>query len=470
MKQIAMLVAVSLLVFLSASGLVMIERVSAIDNDENTWVGAAPLPAVKSGESGEAAVVAGKIYVMSSSTNFEFDPATNAWTAKTPMPTPRLYFAIASYQNKIYIIGGYNRVNGTNTEYSVNEVYDPATDTWQTKQPMPTSRYDLTANVVNGEIYLISGSTNAFSLTVENDVYNVANDSWTTKEPIPYAVGGYASAVMDGKVFIMGGSNWGSAVNFNQIYDPANDNWSMGARLPNPICYAAAGATIGIFAPKRIYVFGGQSSDEFGSTSIGMGMGTHLNQVYNPENDTWILGASMPIARELLTIGVVNDKLYVMGGVVGLLLDTLTSSEIYSPIGYGTPDPSYLFETSPPTLTLVSPNQIYNVSSVPLVFTSDKQLDWAGYSLDGKQNVTINGNFTLTDLSNGSHTIRVYANDTFGNVGASQTVAFSVVLPPSPRLFLTEAVVAVVGAAGVVIGVFLYLRKKKPATVSLKES
>ncbi len=49
-----------------------------------------------------------------------------------------------------------------------------------------------------------------------------------------------------------------------------------------------------------------------------------------------------------------------------------------------------------------------------------------GYNLDGQANTTITGNTTLTGLLDGSHYVVVYANDTAGNMGASNTVYFTV--------------------------------------------
>ena len=39
------------------------------------------------------------------SINEQYDPTTNTWTIKPSMHTPRAYFAIAAYQHKIYCIG-----------------------------------------------------------------------------------------------------------------------------------------------------------------------------------------------------------------------------------------------------------------------------------------------------------------------------------------------------------------------------
>jgi hypothetical protein len=77
-------------------------------------------------------------------------------------------------------------------------------------------------------------------------------------------------------------------------------------------------------------------------------------------------------------------------------------------------------------ITLVSPqNQSYNSTLIPLTFTLNGTPSCGGYSLDGEANVTIAGNTTLT-ISEGSHSIMVYANDTDGYVGASDIVPFLV--------------------------------------------
>lgn len=83
-------------------------------------------------------------------------------------------------------------------------------------------------------------------------------------------------------------------------------------------------------------------------------------------------------------------------------------------------------DTTPPIITISSPeNKAYATISVPLVFAVDECACWIGYSVDGESNVTITGNTTLT-LSEGSHRIKVYANDTHGNMGWSDTISFMV--------------------------------------------
>jgi len=120
----------------------------------------------------------------------------------------------------------------------------------------------------------------------------------------------------------------------------------------------------------------------------------------------------------------------------------------------------YLQKTTPPKIALLSPiNQVFNESSVPLIFTVDKQVNWMGYSLDCQDNITVPGNITLSELTNGVHNITVYAEDTFGNEGASETIIFNIDVPePFPATLVIASVitVAVVGVA-----LLFYFKKRK---------
>ncbi len=83
-------------------------------------------------------------------------------------------------------------------------------------------------------------------------------------------------------------------------------------------------------------------------------------------------------------------------------------------------------------ITILSPqNKTYATTSIPLTFTVNETTSWMGYSLDDEANVTISGNTTLTGLTEGPHSVVVFANDTSGNMGVSNKVFFTVELPIS---------------------------------------
>ena len=376
--------------------------------------------------------------------NEEYNPSTNNWTVKAPMPTARMNFAIAAYQGKIYCIGGNDNYNSW---VGVNEVYNPSTNSWATKAPMPTPRSGLQANVVDGKIYCIGGTDCNGQYSAVNEVYDPATNSWSTRSPLPCQTGGYVSDVFDGEIYVIGGYDEYAYVNLNQIYNPQNDSWSYGAPPPG---YIGPGAgTIGVMAPERIYSFGDS---------------THI---YDPENNSWSLGSSLPRGGGDFVVANVDDQLYVIGGDTftgDLNGDIASETELalnqqYTPVGYGTPDPAYLLQHSPPSISLLSPlNQTYRTSSIPLLFGLNKQVSWMSYTLDGKQNVTTVGNTTLTGLTNGLHKITIYANDTYGNVGTSETITFTIA---KPAAFPTATVAAVsAGAVVAAVAVLLVYSKK----------
>lgn len=300
--------------------------VSSDNVTRDFWTTKRPMPTARSRFG--IAVVNGKIYVIGGyngsilNVNEMYDPATDTWTRKRPMPTPRYDFGIAVYQNKIYCIGGFVSLEEEPTH--ANEVYDPITDTWETKNPMPTPRAQLTANTVNGKIYLIGGRTsNPYSALSINEVYDPITDSWTTKAQIPNAVMDHASVVVDNKIYIMSGHNFTRLIHLTQIYDPLTDSWSYGAPIPTAIIGAAAGATTGAAAPKKIYVIGG-----------GDILPYSWNQVYDIEKNIWITGTSMPTPRRDLGVAVVDDVLYAIGGDSGWTFKFYGTNEQYTPIGY----------------------------------------------------------------------------------------------------------------------------------------
>jgi hypothetical protein len=356
------------------------------------------------------AVVNGKIYAIGGlsytshlNTNEMYDPATNTWTTMAAMPTARSAFGIAVYQNKIYCIGGETGEVGAINVTGANEVYDPATNTWEQKAALLTPRSEMHANMVNGKIYVMGGMKFLgmpllYQSFNDTDVYDPENDSWFTASALPTASWNYASTVLDNKIYIISG---GAQEGANQIYDPSTSTWASGAAIPSKFfsSSAAASSTTGILAPKRIYVMGG--------TTIGEG-GVSVNQVYNPYNDSWSTVASMPTARYSLSIVTVNDTLYAVGGFVGLASGPngwipTDANEQYLPIDYGTIDPTNQSPTPSPTTNITTeptqsanPNQSASPQTsseatqpanptIPPTQTSSTSPDTLKQELDGSQ-------------------------------------------------------------------------------------
>ena len=91
----------------------------------------------------------------------------------------------------------------------------------------------------------------------------------------------------------------------------------------------------------------------------------------------------------------------------------------------------FTFDLEPPIISILSPtNKTYATDSIDLNYTVSEPVAWVGYSLDGKENITIRGNTTLINLSEGLHELWLYATNAANNTGYS-SVCFAIdTIPP----------------------------------------
>ena len=250
------------------------------------------------------------------STVEEYDPTTDTWAAKSPMPTPRWGFATGTVNGQIYAIGGAKGHPGS--PLTTIEEYDPTTDTWTTKSPMPTRRWGLSASVVNGKIYAIGGGIPSGSIVVEE--YDPATDIWTEKTSIPIGRYGISTCAVNGKIYAIGGVvSYPTITSRVQEYNPVTDTWTAKADMPTARAYPSTTVVNG-----KIYVMGGETKLNDPSVPIV--------EVYDAVLDTWAREADMPTARTVFSTSVLNGKIYVIGGSTrGFPYSALTTVEEYDP-------------------------------------------------------------------------------------------------------------------------------------------
>jgi len=141
----------------------------------------------------------------------EYDPKTNTWRERTPMPTPRNHAAIGVVNGKVYVIGG--RVGAAfislASDTSLVEVYDPAADTWGTPGArMPTTRSALAYGVYNNRIYVAGGEFQdpTQQTTFRTfEAYDPATNTWTVLPPMGIARHGIAAAVVGNRFYAVSG-------------------------------------------------------------------------------------------------------------------------------------------------------------------------------------------------------------------------------------------------------------------------
>lgn len=264
------------------------------------WTKKADIP--KGG--GTASVVDGKIYVLGGTSlpsltdlsyNVVYDPLTNTWEEKTQMPTARGFLTSAVVGNKIYAIGG-----GYPSSTNKNEVYDPATDSWATKADMLNARLGMQAAVVDGIIYIFGGNYNEHNC----QAYDPGTNTWTEKTPIPEGAGGVLSVTAyNGLIYIFGGSSgWSLSVSLSKVYayNPQTDIYTPKKDMPTSRLALQTYLVNG-----KIYAIGGCPDGSLTLATV---------EEYDPDTDSWETKPDMPRNLAWLTGAVVNNKIYIIGG------------------------------------------------------------------------------------------------------------------------------------------------------------
>jgi len=326
-----------------------------------------------------------------------YDPQTDTWTDMSPMLTPRCYSIVANSMGKIYCIGG--RSTPLGFPLSVNEAYDPVTDSWEKKAALPTPRTDASVCVVNDNIYVMS------KIATQSD-----DGVWSYSD-------------------------------LCEVYDPVEDTWSV-YDGPWPKVPSAS-----MVFDNRQYVCDG-----------------FWLQIYDFVGDSWMDGPDLPGERHGRGIVAVDGLLYALGGCIETYsfpfyiwnpeMVSSRSAFVYTPFGYGRIAPVV-------SVLSLEDGMVYDFGDVFLEFVVDHPVVWVGYCLDDGVNVTVGGNVTLSGLSSGRHSVTVFAEDKYGNMGASENITFTVANATRSLDFIGSVVtVATVAVAAVIVCLgLLFLRK-----------
>jgi len=157
---------------------------------------------------GAGAAAGGRLYVIGdenrTGNTFEYDPATNTWRTKAPLPVGRGWTAAAGAGGRVYVFGG----SGTSDLADCWE-YDPATDSWTQKADMPGTRtYHCAVTFDDALVYVIGGSVDG-SRPCDGlvYVYDVGGNSWSTETAMPTPRGWAMAAQSGSRLYVACGSD-----------------------------------------------------------------------------------------------------------------------------------------------------------------------------------------------------------------------------------------------------------------------
>jgi N-acetylneuraminic acid mutarotase len=259
---------------------------------------------------------------------YEYDPAADAWTQRKPMPHPLHHAAVTALNGKMYLFGGFDLPAAGPPGWSpVGDAweYDPAKDAWRGLAALPTARGGGVAAVVGGKCYVIGGAgavPGASDPTIRPrqpqrslgavEEYDPATNTWRARAPMPTPCNHMGGEAVDGKIYVIGGRLSGAFIigypgntNLVQVYDPAADAWTTKAPMPTPRSGLNTASLNGF-----IYAAGGEVQDEKSLSAF------RAFEAYHPASDTWWQLPSMLLPRHECVMAALGNRIHVAGGSV----------------------------------------------------------------------------------------------------------------------------------------------------------
>jgi glucose/arabinose dehydrogenase/N-acetylneuraminic acid mutarotase len=251
-------------------------KVWVYDPATDAWSSAAPLPG-PGVENPAVVATGGRLYAFGGSTDpfagavtnaAVYDPTTNAWTALPPMATGRGGAVAQAINGKIYVAGG---LGANGASLASVEVFDIASRTWSSAAPMLERRDNPGVGVAAGKLYVFGGRTRNADGSIVNgtlattEMYDPATNSWIPKAPMPTGRRTFMVGYLNSRFQVMGGEATpaGGAFPQNEEYDPVTDTWRSLRDMRTPRHGGAAGTIAG-----QVFVAGGGVKGGFSVSNV----------------------------------------------------------------------------------------------------------------------------------------------------------------------------------------------------------
>jgi N-acetylneuraminic acid mutarotase len=178
-----------------------------------SWSSRASMNVARSGAT--AQVIGGLIYVAggldasgaSLSSVSVYNPGTNSWSSGTAMNVRRDNAVSAAFGGMMYVFGGRTRnADGSSPAPGLTsvEMFNPSTNSWSFREPMPTGRRRMIIGTIGGRAQ-ISGGERTSEEFPEHEEYDPGTNTWRELTPLLTPRHGAAFATINGVLYAAGG-------------------------------------------------------------------------------------------------------------------------------------------------------------------------------------------------------------------------------------------------------------------------
>ncbi|MBI2062039.1 MAG: hypothetical protein HYT87_20185 [Nitrospirae bacterium] len=133
------------------------------------------------------------------------------------MPTARKGLAVTELNGKPYALGGDLL---SPTALTTNEEYDPGTNAWSAKASLPGNNPQVAVAALDGKIYALDGFVAGLTISSAS-VYNQATNTWSAIASLLQERSWATASAAGGKIYLLGGRNSGSTAATLLTFDPS---------------------------------------------------------------------------------------------------------------------------------------------------------------------------------------------------------------------------------------------------------
>ncbi|NUP53534.1 MAG: galactose oxidase [Catenulispora sp.] len=254
-----------------------------------------------------------------------------SWTSLPDLPVKTLAMVAGVHNGTLY--AGLGDDGDTALTHNDFYAYDQTTGAWVRKADAPVGSTGAAGGFIGDKFYAAGGMSLSpdyvLSMMENTEIYDPATDTWSTGAKNPNATLGGGSAILDGKLYVVGGMTLdGPPETTVSVYDPKTDTWTAGPSYPEPITAESCGAIAG-----KLYCAGGVDVGGLAPTTHGF--------VFDPAHPGWKPIAGMPTGMAASAYGSADGRLLISGGYVGADADETNQGFAYDPaMDWWTPLPN----------------------------------------------------------------------------------------------------------------------------------
>ncbi len=190
---------------------------------------------------------------------------------------------------------------------------------WETMDTIgePVARHEAAFVEFEGEFYLLGGRG-----IRPVSIYSPETNSWREGSPPPVEVHHFQPIVYKDRILMIGAftGGWPRETPLDRViaYVPGADSWEWGAGIPAARRRGASGVAL---VDEKIYIVGG---------IVNGHVDGHVDwfDEYSPESGEWKILPRAPHKRDHFQVGVLDGKLYAVGGRLSSIKPGVSFSDV----------------------------------------------------------------------------------------------------------------------------------------------